>query len=280
MYLSDGVPRWKSVAREVGGLDAESMVRSCLTWDAQAIAFGEHMREYLKGEWLDRVAERAMDARDLVIKMAEMAWKFEDRMSQTALDLWPRRRGNYQVMYTEANQKWLKWEGTLRRCAWGTLLQVRDRLFETNRSKGARNRVLARWKDQTGMRLGRWSGDLWREGDALHAIVTVWSRYAVWRRHEGRIQGRHNVCRRVWDRRMGEAINQARRAKDERRVWKLMRVLGGTGRRERKRNMRVVCAEDPSPGEWQEALANPGGEGGCEAQLVASRREGGGRGSY
>ena len=147
-------------------------------------------------------------------------------------------------MYSEADQKWLKREGVLRRCAWDTLLQVRGRLMETNRGRGARNRVLARWKDQTGMRLGRWNGDLWREGDALHAILTVWARYAVWRKHEGRMRGRHHLCRRVWEREMGAAINQARKARDERRVWKLMRVLGGTGRRERKRNMRDVRAEE------------------------------------
>ena len=162
----------------------------------------------------------------------------------------------------------------LRRCAWDTLLKVRDGMLDTNRKKGARNRVLARWKKQKGLRMGRWTGDLWREGDALQLIMTVWARYAIWRKHWGRIRGRHHLCRTVWEQGMGAAIDQARRARDERRVWKLMRVLGGTGRRERKRNMRDVRAEDPTTEEWQEALARPGGECGCEAALVAR----GGRG--
>ena len=70
------------------------------------------------------------------------------------------------------------------------------------------------------------------------------------------------MCRKRWEREMGEAINHARRAKVERRVWKLMRTLGGTGRRERKRNMRDVRAMDPTVAEWREALSNSGGDGG------------------
>ena len=139
-------------------------------------------------------------------------------MNQTAERLWPRRQGNYQMIYSEKDRKWLRWESVLRRYAWNTLLQVRDALFETNRVKGARARVLARWKDQTGLRMGRWTGDLRKQGDALQLVVTMWARFAVWRKHEGRIQGRHNLCRRTWEREWGEAIDQARKAKDERRV--------------------------------------------------------------
>ena len=176
---------------------------------------------------LEKVAERAADARDPVTKVADMAWRFEEQMNQKAAQLWPRRRGTYQMMYSKEDQAWLRWEGILRRQAWSTLLQVRDALLCDHRRQGARDRVLARWKDLGGLRMGRWTGDLWREGDAQQAIVTVWGRYAVWRKHEGRIQGRHNICRRRWEREMGEAINHARRGKDERRVWKLMRHLGG-----------------------------------------------------
>ena len=60
---------------------------------------------------------------------------------------------------------------------------------------------------------------------------------------------------------MEEAIDQARRKKDDRRVWELIRILGGTGRRERKRNIRDVQAEDPvrshfrsSPSLWAGCL--------------------------
>ena len=67
---------------------------------------------------------------------------------------------------------------------------------------------------------------------------------------------------------MGEAISHASRSNDTRREWKLMRILGGTGRRERKKCSKDIKREDPSPDEWIAAMEKVGREGGCEARLV------------
>ena len=78
------LPRWAPPGREEAGLDAEQMVRSCLTWDERAAEYGRHISSYLQREWLEKVAERAADARDPVTKMADMAWRLEDQMNQMA----------------------------------------------------------------------------------------------------------------------------------------------------------------------------------------------------
>ena len=66
----------------------------------------------------------------------------------------------------------------------------------------------------------------------------------------------------------------ARKQKDDRRVWRLTRTLGGTGRRERKRNTKDVRADDPTPTEWSAAMRQRGGDGGCEAEEVRIVPEG------
>ena len=73
---------------------------------------------------------------------------------------------------------------------------------------------------------------------------------------------------------MGEAIMQASWNNNTRREWKLMRILGGTGRRERKKCSRDIKREDPSPDEWMTAMEKPGKEGGCEARLVTKLSKG------
>ena len=105
-------------------------------------------------------------------------------------------------------------------------------------------------------------------------LFTMWSRFAIWHKHEKRIRGRHRRCREAWDKTMEAAIYRARKDKDERRVWKLMRILGGTVRRERKRNLRDVHAEDPTTTERQAAMREPGGDGGCEATTIRTTTEG------
>ena len=69
------------------------------------------------------------------------------------------------------------------------------------------------------------------------------------------------------------AIEDARRKRDSRQVWYLMRVLGGTGRRERKRNTKDILREDVDVDTWLRAMQKPGGEGGCEATLVSKLGE-------
>ena len=73
---------------------------------------------------------------------------------------------------------------------------------------------------------------------------------------------------RKWEQDTELAIEAARKAKDIRRVWHLMRELGGTGIRARKRNLRDRKREDPTPQEWMGAMSKPGGEGGCRAELI------------
>ena len=46
-----------------------------------------------------------------------------------------------------------------------------------------------------------------------------------------------------------------------------MRILGGTGRRTRRRNNRDVKRSDPTIDEWKTAMEKPGGEGGCRESV-------------
>ena len=119
---------------------------------------------------------------------------------------------------------------------------------------------------------------LWTQGDAMEMVVTMWHRYTQWVRHERRIQGRHRRCRNAWDKKMEEAICLAKKNKYNRRVWKLTRTLGGTGRRERKRNAKDLRADDPTPTEWSTAMSQKEGDGGYEATEVCRVPEGTGHG--
>ena len=101
------LPRWTPPERR-RGWDTERMVRSCLTWDAQAITYGQEMQQFLQTQWLDRAEERAADPREPIDKMADMAWKLEDHMNQTAKELWPSRVGGYTMMYAPEDKRWLK----------------------------------------------------------------------------------------------------------------------------------------------------------------------------
>ena len=72
---------------------------------------------------------------------------------------------------------------------------------------------------------------------------------------------------------MTTEIRESRRNKDLRRSWQACRVLGGTGARGRKRNIREVVRNDPSVDEWQVAMDKKGGEGGCEAKEIWRRED-------
>ena len=118
-----------------------------------------------------------------------------------------------------------------------------------------------------GTRMGR--GELWDSMDGAECIFFTWLRYARWHVHERQIRYCLAERTRTWEATMTWAVEHARRQNDSRRMWTLMRQLGGTGRRERKRCVKDVNREDPNPEEWEDAMAKPGRDGGCLATLVA-----------
>ena len=73
---------------------------------------------------------------------------------------------------------------------------------------------------------------------------------------------------------MASKVDACLRANDTRQAWSQMRILGGTGRRERKRNVKDVKRFDPSVGDWADAMAESGCQGGCEVQVVQFLEEG------
>ena len=73
---------------------------------------------------------------------------------------------------------------------------------------------------------------------------------------------------------MAAQVNKSLSQNDNRQAWSCMRILGGTGRRERKRNVKDVRRFDPTPHEWAAAMALEGGQGGCEASVVQFLEEG------
>ena len=72
---------------------------------------------------------------------------------------------------------------------------------------------------------------------------------------------------------MVDEIVRTRRTGDTRMTWHLSRVLGGTGHRGRKRCVRDVVRNDPTVGEWVQAMAKAGGDGGCEATEIWRQEE-------
>ena len=73
---------------------------------------------------------------------------------------------------------------------------------------------------------------------------------------------------------MASKVDACLRTNDTRQALAQMRILGGTGRRERKRNVKDVKRFDPSVEEWADAMAESGGKVGCEAQVVQFLEEG------
>ena len=73
---------------------------------------------------------------------------------------------------------------------------------------------------------------------------------------------------------MAAQANKSLGQNDCRQAWTVMRVLGGTGRRERRRNVKDVRRFDPTSQEWAAAMAVSGGQGCCEAQVIQYLEEG------
>ena len=115
--------------------------------------------------------------------------------------------------------------------------------------------------------------ELWSRKESMTLMFTIWMRNTQWHRHERRVRGKKKACTKLWEKDMEWSIEDARRRHDSRQVWNLMRMLGGTGRRERKRNTKDILRDDVDVDAWLEAMSKPGGDGGCEATLVAKLGE-------
>ena len=223
----------------------------------------------LKDGWFCPEAAEAR-ARDPTLtgdRMARMVWDMETAMNTKARELWPRGGSRFPIPFSEDAKRRLRWHGILRQQAWMTMISTRTRLYEVNALKPAKDRVQRQHNKGTSLRVGK--GELWDQGDTMELILRAWHRYSRWHTQEAIIKGEIRRGTRQWEHSMETDIRTAGRDNDRRRQWHLMRVLGGTGHRSRKRNVRHVKREDPSVQEWMDAMAKAGGDGGCEAEEVA-----------
>ena len=262
---------WDATKARAQGYDYEAMVRSCITWDDKATEYANRVSAYLQEEWARRRRASA-DQWDPMTGMADMVWALEDTLNQTAQELWPSKPRGYKVPLEQANKVWLRWQAVLRRQAWATLLRVRDTYIQRNLSPGPRCRVVRIHRTGRGMRMT--GGVLWDSLDGMECILATWLRYARWHSHERGIRKLLADRTKAWEAGMTKAVEHARWQNDTRRMWALMRQLGGTGRRERKRCTKDVNREDPTPAEWEEAMAKSGKDGGCLATPIARVAEG------
>ena len=196
-------------------------------------------------------------------------------MQKQAEIIWPCNKGDHKVCFSKEVKAQLRWHSILRRQAWMTVCDARNKIIDRCLGTCARNRMLNISKDRevVSYRLSPMLG-LFRRVDAMDLMFQTWFRWSRWHQQERKVKGiiHHNIKK--WERDMATAIEAARRGRDPRRMWRLMRELGGTGRRERKRNVRDVRRVDPSPRDWSAAMAKPGGEGGCEADTICMLDEG------
>ena len=208
--------------------DAEHMVRSCMTWDDKAIAFATNMQQYFHQEWMHMEGPRRTSEQPAVDKMAEMVWDLESKMLEEAAAQWPRGPKRGGITFSSEDRRDLKWLGILRRKAWDTLMEVKNRHCMRHAMMHKRTIVLSLMKGEGGMRVPK-TGGLWRRVDLLDLMFQVWRRWTPWAQCEGKTRGRIRRCVRKWEQDTELAIEAARKAKDMRRVWHLMRELGGTG---------------------------------------------------
>ncbi len=100
------------------------------------------------------------------------------------------------------------------------------------------------------------------EAAGLELVFQVWRRWAVWHGIDRGIFRckRHETGK--WEESMAARVKEYLNSNDTMQAWAQMRILGGTERRERKRNVRGVNRFDPSPQEWAGAMAESGGQSG------------------
>ena len=107
-----------------------------------------------------------------------------------------------------------------------------------------------------------------REIDTLSLVFGCWRRGATWYAIDRAIVGRKRRCNDQWEASKAEDIENFRRTRDFRSMWKHMRMLGGTGVQVRRRNTRAVKRADPDTRDWMDAMAKAGKDGGCLAEEV------------
>ena len=210
------------------------------------------MTSHFQTHWIDTQAARNRDPRHPMDKMAEMVWQLEEEMNSKAREVWPSPRAGHKVTFPRETQARLKWLGILRRNAWSTFLRARDIMQADNIARGARGRVVAQSKGIIGFRIGR--GELWTMSNTLEIIIRSWRRITRWLQTDKEVKLTISRATKEWEKEIERTIEQARRDKDDRRVWQLMRVLGRTGIRERKRCTKDVKRDDPTPREWMLSL--------------------------
>ena len=96
----------------------------------------------------------------------------------------------------------------------------------------------------------------------MELVFQVWRRYASYASRDAMIRKLTGQEIGSWEHRMGQDIERARKQNDTRRMWALLWILGGTGRKTRKRNTRDVKREDPTIEEWTAAMRKSGVQGG------------------
>lgn len=134
-----------------------------------------------------------------------------------------------------------------------SVLPARDRFHEGHLASGGCSRVLAHMHHASSLRT--YKGGLWVRGDEVDFVFKTWRCWSIWKVHDRAIHLRKRSETGGCEGKMAASIDRALHANATRQAWKLMKVLGGKGRRERKRNVRDVKRFDPSPQEWAEAMA-------------------------
>ena len=258
---------WTPPARTSPQFDANAMVRSCLTWDDRAIQYAETMQNFLLTTWYAQRPQREQSGLPAIQHMADMTWRMEEHMNTTAGAIWPPNNNTHKVPYSDADKKWFAWQGILRREAWKGTLATRDSLIEANNNRTARGRVVE--SNHKGHALRITSGALWTQGGAITCLFKVWAAYRHYHRVHSSMEKYKGYLLRTWDNDIPLQISKAKSVNDTRQMWRLMRTLSGTGRRERKRNIKDVHTMDPTLQEWEVAMRKPGADGGCCATSIA-----------
>ena len=181
------------------------------------------MTSHFQTHWIDTQTARNRDPRHPMDKMAEMVWQLEEEMNSKAREVWPAPRAGHKVTFPRETQARLKWLGILRRNAWSTFLRARDIMQADNIARGARGRVVAQSKGIIGFRIGR--GELWTMSNTLEIIVRSWKRITRWLQTDREVKLTISRAIKEWEREIERTIEQARKDKDDRRVWQLMSCL-------------------------------------------------------
>ena len=146
----------------------------------------------------------------------------------------------------------------MKREAWSSMVSVRRESEWENRRSGVRARILeATKRGEVSWRLGQ--GETWNAARGLHLILRIWGRSVRYLRQHRILRAIRLRRRKLWEGNLERDIEKARRDNDARKQWQLMRILGGTGKRTRKRDVRAVRRDDPGIEDWATAMKKTGG---------------------